>query len=381
MTTGTKRDYYEVLGVSRTASAEEIKRAYRQAAVRFHPDRNPGDAEAEERFKEASEAYAVLSDPEKRAAYDRFGHRAVGDHPFEGVDPANFMDFADILGDLFGFGDLFGTRSRRGGSRQRARRGRDLAYTLTVTLEEAASGVERTIKVPRNETCAACGGTGVPAGSTPEVCPVCGGRGQVGYRRGFLTVAQTCPQCGGQGRVVRTPCPECQGRGLVESEATLKVSVPPGVDTGVQLRFSGEGEGGLHGGGAGDLYVQVVVEDHDLYEREGNDLHLRLPISVFQAMLGTKIWVPGIGGDQHEVRIPAGSQPGEEIRVRGQGIPDLRSGRRGDLVIHLDVIVPDRLTAEQRRLVEEAARAVGEHHHRQGGSFFERLRRRLGNEG
>ena len=180
---------------------------------------------------------------------------------------------------------------------------------------------------------------------------------------------------------MRTPCPECQGRGLVESEATLKVSVPPGVDTGVQLRFSGEGEGGLHGGGAGDLYVQVVVEDHDLYEREGNDLHLRLPISVFQAMLGTKIWVPGIGGDQHEVRIPAGSQPGEEIRVRGQGIPDLRSGRRGDLVIHLDVIVPDRLTAEQRRLVEEAARAVGEHHHRQGGSFFERLRRRLGNEG
>lgn len=382
MATGTRRDYYEVLGVARSASAEEIKRAYRQAAIRYHPDRNPDDPEAEERFKEASEAYAVLSDPEKRAAYDRFGHGAVGDHPFEGVDPTNFMDFADILGDLFGFGDLFGTRSRRGGrTRSRARRGRDLAYTLTVTLEEAAAGVERTIRVPRRETCAACGGTGVPPGSVPEVCPVCGGRGQIGYRRGFMTIAQTCPQCGGQGRVVRTPCPECAGRGLVENEATLEVSVPAGVDNGVRLRYSGEGEGGLHGGEPGDLYVQVVVEDHELFEREGNDLHLELPISVFQAMLGATLEVPGIDGGRREIRIPAGSQPGDTIRIRGEGIPDLRSGRRGDLVVHLRVIVPDRLTPEQRRLVEAAAQAVGEHHHRQGGSFFERLMRRLGNEG
>ncbi len=382
MATRTRRDYYEILGVSRTANAEEIKRAYRQAAVRFHPDRNPDDPEAEERFKEASEAYAVLSDPEKRAAYDRFGHQAVGDHPFQGVDPANFMDFADILGDLFGFGDLFGTRGRRSTrSRSRAQRGRDLAYTLTVTLEEAASGVERTIRVPRRETCASCGGTGVPPGSVPEVCPVCGGRGQVGYRRGFLTIAQTCPQCNGQGRVVRTPCSDCGGRGLVEREATLKVTVPAGVDNGVRLRFSGEGEGGLRGGRPGDLYVQVAVEDHDLFEREGNDLHLELPISVFQAMLGTTVRVPSIGGGQREVRIPAGSQPGDTIRIRGEGMPELKSGHRGDLVVHLRVVVPDRLTPEQRRLVEETARAIGEHHERQRGSFFERLRRRLGNEG
>ncbi len=381
MATGTQRDYYEVLGVSRTATTEEIKRAYRKLAIRFHPDKNPDDPQAEERFKEASEAYAVLSDPEKRAAYDRFGHQAVGDNPFNGASPDIFMDFADILGDLFGFGDMFGTRGRRRGGRSRARRGRDLAYTLSVTLEEAATGVKRTIRVPRRETCPDCGGTGVPPGSTPEVCPVCKGQGQIGYRRGFLTVAQTCPQCGGQGRVVKTPCATCGGAGLVEDEATLEIKVPPGVDTGVQLRFSGEGEGGLHGGGAGDLYVKVVVEEHDLFQREGNDLHLVLPISAFQAMLGTKLWVPSIDGGQKEVTIAPGAQPGDQVRLRGEGLPDLRTGRRGDLVIHLKVVVPDRLTPEQRRLVEEAARAVGEHHHRQGDSFFERLKRRLGNEG
>ncbi len=381
MATETKRDYYEVLGVSKTATLDEIKKAYRRLAIKFHPDKNPDDPAAEERFKEASEAYAVLSDADKRAAYDRFGHQAVGDSPFNGANPDIFMDFADILGDLFGFGDMFGRRGGRAGGRPRARRGRDLGYTMGITLEEAATGLERTIRVPRNETCSSCGGTGVPPGSTPETCPACHGQGQIGYRRGFLQVAQTCPQCNGQGRVVRTPCADCRGAGLVEKEATLKVKVPPGVDTGVQLRFGGEGEGGVHGGPPGDLYVKVAVEEHELFERDGNDLHLLLPVSVFQAILGAKLSVPSINGDQKDLEVPAGAQPGDEIRIRGEGMPDLRSGRPGNLVVHLKVVVPDKLTAEQRQLVEEAARAVGEHHLHQGESFFERLKRRLGNEG
>ncbi len=379
MTTGTRRDYYEVLGVARDASPEEIKRAYRRLAVKYHPDRNPDDPEAEERFKEAAEAYAVLSDPEKRAAYDRYGHAGLGDQPFADVSPDIFMDFADILGEMFGLGDMFGFRTRRA-SGPRPRQGRDMVFTLHLTLEEAATGVERTLRIPRRETCGECGGSGVAPGSAPVTCPACGGRGRVAYRRGFLTVAQTCPQCHGQGRVVRDPCRACRGIGLVEREATLRVRVPPGVDTGVRLRFSGEGEGGRHGGRSGDLYVEVVVEEHDLFVREGADLHLTVPVSAFQAMLGDRLEIPTVSGETVTLEIPAGAQPGDELRLKGRGMPRLDGRGRGDLVVHLKVVIPRRLTAEQRRLVEAAARAVG------GGSgggpgLFERLRRRLGNEG
>ncbi len=377
MATGTRRDYYEILGVERSASVEEIKKAYRRLAVRYHPDRNPDDPQAEERFKEASEAYAVLSDPEKRARYDRFGHQGLGGEGFADVGPETFVDFADILGDLFGFGDLFGSRRRTSPGR---RRGNDLRFALTLTLEEAARGVDRTIRVPRLETCEACGATGVERGTSPETCPTCGGRGQVAYRRGFLTVAQTCPTCRGQGRVVRNPCPACGGRGRVEREVTLQVHVPPGVDSGVRLRLHGEGESGLHGGRSGDLYVVVSVEPHELFEREGDDLHMELPVSVFQAMLGTRVAVPTVLGEEREVEVAAGAQPGDVIRLRGAGMPSLDGRGRGDLLVHLKVVVPRKLSAEQKRLIREAALLGGEEAAPSEG-LLERLRRKLANEG
>jgi len=292
MSTGTRRDYYDILGLRRDASASDIKAAYRRLAVQFHPDRNPDDPEAEENFKEASEAYAVLSDADKRSRYDRYGHQGLGGEGFTGFDPNAFGDFADILGDLFGFGDIFGTRRRGGG--QRPRRGHDLQYTLRLSLEEAATGVERSIRVPRFETCDRCTGSGSEPGTTLEGCNTCKGSGQVAFQRGFLSVAQTCPTCGGAGRVNRDPCSDCEGRGRTETEASLKVTVPAGVDTGMRLRLAGEGESGSLGGPAGDLFVVMEVKEHDLFQRDGEDLHLELPISVFQALLGAKVprWTP-----------------------------------------------------------------------------------------
>jgi len=374
MATETKRDYYEVLGVDRSSGIDEIKAAYRRLAIRYHPDKSPGDSEAEERFKEASEAYAVLSDPGKREQYDRFGFQGLGGEGFTGFNSETFVDFADILGDLFGFGDLFGTR--RGRSRSGPRRGSDLRYTMSLTLEEAARGVERKIRIPRLEVCAACRGSGVEPGTEPETCPTCGGRGQVGYRRGFLTVAQTCPTCGGQGRVVQHPCKKCGGRGRIEKEATLEVKVPPGVDNGVRLRLTGEGESGVLGGRRGDLYVVISVEPNELFERDGADLHMRLPVSVFKVLLGTTVTVPTILGDQREVEIPAGAQPGQVIRLRGAGMPELSGRRSGDLLVHLDVIVPSKLTKEQHRLISEAAGLGGESFPEEEG-FLQRLKRRL----
>ena len=377
MSTGTRRDYYEILGVQREAGVEEIKKAYRRMAVRYHPDKNPDNPEAEELFKEASEAYAVLSDPEKRARYDRFGHEGLGDAGFTGFDSESFVDFADILGDLFGFGDFFGGRRR---SASRAQRGSDLRFTMSLTLEEAARGVTKTVRVPRLEVCEECGGSGVAGGGAPEVCPTCGGRGQVAYRRGFLTVAQTCPSCHGQGRVVRNPCRGCRGRGRTEREVSLEVKIPPGVDNNMRLRLSGEGESGVRGGGRGDLYVVVAVEPHELFTREGPDLHMQLPVSVFQAMLGARITIPTISGEEEEIEIPSGSQPGQVIRVRGKGMPHLEGRGRGDLHVHLQVVVPRKLTAEQRRLIEQAAGVKGGDHGEDEG-FLHRIRRRLANEG
>ena len=361
-----------MLGVARDASVGEIKTAYRGLAVKYHPDRNPGDAKAEEQFKEAATAYSVLSDAEKRSRYDRFGHQGVGDQPFTGFDPSSFGDFADILGDLFGFGDIFGGRGGRGG-RQR-RRGHDLQYTLRISLDEAATGVERSIRVPRLEQCDTCDGSGSKPGTTPEPCGTCGGNGQVMFRRGFLSVAQTCPTCSGAGRVNRYPCEPCSGQGRVEKESTLTVSIPAGVDNGMRLRLSGEGEDGPQGGQAGDLFVVISVTPHDVFERDGDDLHMELPTSVFQAMLGAKIAATTIQNQDIEIEVAPGTQPGEVYRVLGAGMPNVNNRRRGDLHVHFKVVVPQKLNSEQRELVEEVARIGGGFEPEDQRSLFERLK-------
>ncbi|MCU0233199.1 MAG: molecular chaperone DnaJ [Thermoanaerobaculales bacterium] len=378
MSSSTRRDYYEVLGVGRDASPADVKAAYRRLAVKYHPDRNPDLPDAEEKFKEASEAYAVLSDPDKRARYDRFGHQGLGGEGFTGFDPAAFGDFADILGDLFGLGDFFGGRRRAGG--RRSHRGHDLQYTLKLSLEEAATGVERSIRVPRLEACARCSGSGSEPGTSPETCATCHGAGQVAFQRGFLSVAQTCPTCSGTGRVNRSPCTECSGRGRSERQATLKVSVPAGVDTGMRLRLSGEGEGGVLGGPPGDLYVVIAIAEHDLFQRDGADLHLELPISVYQAMLGVAVPITTVLGEQREIEVPAGSQPADVLRVAGAGMPQVNARRRGDLHIHLRVSVPKKLSAEQRRLIQEVAELGGGFEPEADRGFFERLRRAFGGE-
>ena len=378
MSTGSKRDYYDILGVGRDASASDIKAAYRRLAVQYHPDRNPDDPDAEEKFKEASEAYAVLADADKRASYDRFGHQGVGGEGFSGFDPNAFGDFADILGDLFGFGDIFGSRRRGGG--QRARRGHDLQYTLKLSLEEAATGVERSIRVPRFEGCERCSGSGSEPGTTPENCNTCQGSGQVAFRRGFLSVAQTCPTCGGAGRVNRDPCSDCDGRGRTENEASLQVSVPAGVDTGMRLRLAGEGESGSLGGPTGDLFVVMAVEEHELFQRDGVDLHLELPVSVFQAMLGAKVPISTILNEEAEVTVNAGAQPGEVVCLSGSGMPHVNGRRRGDLYVHLRVVVPAKLSSEQRQLVEEVAELGGGLEPEVDRGFFEKLRKAFGGE-
>ena len=368
-----ERDYYDVLGVSRDASVDEIKKAYRVLAVKYHPDRNPGDAEAEEMFKEASQAYAVLSDSEKRARFDRFGHQGVDSQGFSGFDPNAFGDFTDILGDLFGFGDIFGRRS--GGGRGGRRRGHDLQYTLRISLEEAAKGVEKSIRVPRLEGCESCDGSGSKPGTTPEPCGTCGGNGQVMFQRGFLSVAQTCPTCSGAGRVNRYPCEPCNGRGRVERETTLQVSVPAGVDNGMRLRLTGEGESGTLGGPSGDLFVVIGISQHDVFERDGDHLHMELPISVYQAMLGAEIEVTTIQNEEAAVNIEPGTQPGDVLRVQGAGMPNVNGRRRGDLHLHSRIVVPQRLSSEQRQLVEEVARLGGGVEPEDQRSLFERLKR------
>jgi molecular chaperone DnaJ len=376
MTAGTRRDYYEILGVDRDSPAGEIKAAYRKLAIKYHPDRNPDLPEAEEKFKEASEAYAVLSDPEKRSRYDRFGHQGLGGEGFTGFDPGAFGDFADILGDLFGFGDIFGGRRRATGNRPR--RGHDLQYTLRLSLEEAAAGLERSIRVPRREACERCSGSGSEPGTTPETCNTCQGSGQVAFRRGFLSVAQTCPTCSGAGRVNRDPCSDCDGRGQTEREATLTVKVPPGVDNGMRLRLSGEGEGGALGGPPGDLYVVMSIDEHDLFARDGDDLHIELPVSVFQAMLGAKVPITTILGEERDIEVAAGSQPGDILRLSGSGMPHVNGRRRGDLHVHLRVVVPKRLTSEQRRLLEDVADLGGGLEPEDDRGFFDRLKRAFG---
>ncbi|MGE5362195.1 MAG: molecular chaperone DnaJ [Bacteroidales bacterium] len=376
-----KRDYYEVLGVSRTANDQEIKSAYRKLALKYHPDRNHGDKAAEERFKEAAEAYAVLADGEKRSAYDRFGHAGVGaGMGAGGFDPSTFAGFEDIfgnLGDLFGFGDIFGGGGRRRGGPQR---GADLRYDLEITFDEAAKGTETTVQIPRLEPCTACGGNGASAGTSPTSCPQCRGRGQIRYQQGFFTVAQTCPQCRGAGQIITKPCTACHGNGQVSEQRRLTVKIPAGIASGQRLRLRGEGEAGAAGGPAGNLDVVVHVQEHPFFRREGDDLFCEMPVSFPTLALGGEITVPTLDGEE-SVRVPEGTDAGSVLRLRGKGMPNIGGRGRGDLHVIVQLMTPRKLTKEQRKLLEqlaatlpaqqEAPRGRDEDHER---SVFERVK-------
>ncbi len=352
----SKRDYYDILGVSRTATDAEIKSSYRKQAMKHHPDRNPGDHAAEEKFKEAAEAYAVLADSEKRAMYDRFGHAGVSTAAGAGFDPTVFADFGDILGglgDIFGFGDLFGGGRRRGGPQ----RGADLRYDLEITFEEAARGTETTIQIPRQESCESCNGSGSAPGSSPTTCPQCHGQGQVRFQQGFFTVARTCPQCRGTGTFITKPCHTCRGAGRVTKERKITVKIPAGIATGQQLRLQGEGESGGGGGPAGHLYVVVHVQEHEFFRRDGLNLYCEIPVNFTTLALGGEIQVPTLDG--HEiVKVPEGTSTGTTLRLRGKGMPDVGGRGKGDLFATVQVRTPRKLTKEQRRLIEQLADAL-----------------------
>jgi molecular chaperone DnaJ len=354
----SKRDYYEILGVGREAKDQDLKSAYRKLALKFHPDRNPGDAAAEERFKEAAEAYAVLSDPDKRSMYDRFGHAGVSGAGAGGFDPNAFAGFEDIfgnLGDLFGFGDMFGGRRRRGGPQ----RGSDLRYDLEISFEESFTGTETAIQIPREESCETCGGSGAAPGSAPEVCGQCRGTGQLRYQQGFLTVARPCANCRGTGRVISKPCQACRGAGRVGRERKITAKIPPGIATGQRLRLYGEGEHGAAGGPPGDLYVVVHVQEHPFFQREGDDLYCELPITFPTLALGGEVRVATMAGEE-EIRVPAGTQPGTRFKLRGKGMPNVSGRGVGDLFVIARASVPKKLTREQKHLLEELARTLPE---------------------
>ena len=351
----SKRDYYQVLGVARTATEVEIKSAYRKLAMKFHPDKNPGDHTAEDKFKEAAEAYAILAEPEKRAMYDRFGHAGVTSTP-GGFDPSVFTGFEDILGnlgDIFGFGDLFGGGRRRNGPQ----RGGHLRYDLEISFEESARGVETTIQIPRQESCDTCHGTGAAPGSNPTTCPQCRGQGQVRTQQGFFTVARTCPQCRGAGRIITKPCTTCRGAGRVARERKIKVKIPPGIATGQQLRVQGEGEGGSAGGPPGDLFVAVHVQEHEFFRRDGVNLFCEIPVNFTTLALGGEIQVRTLDGKE-TVKIPEGTQTGTTLRLRGKGMPDVSGRGRGDLFATVQVSTPRKLSREQRLLLNELAKAL-----------------------
>src|ERR1041385_6649733 len=348
-----KRDYYEVLGVSRTATDQEIKSAYRRLAVKYHPDKNPNDAAAEEKFKEAAEAYSVLSNDEQRKRYDRFGHAGVSSSAGAGACGApGFGGIEDILGDLFGFGDVFG--GGRGGRRTSAQRGADLRYDLEITLEEAANGMTAQLRIPRLEGCEACKGSGAEPVTQAESCQTCGGTGQVRYQQGFFSVARTCGTCRGAGQVIKTPCKECKGAGRVQKEKQMEVKIPAGVETGSSLRVQGEGEAGTQGGPAGDLYVVIHVAEHEEFERQGSNLYEAVPITFAQAALGADIMVKTLDGEE-KPKVPLGTQTGTVFRLKGKGMPQLGGRGKGDLFVSVSVITPTSLTREQRRLLEQLA--------------------------
>lgn len=353
----SKRDYYEVLGISRSASEQDIKSAYRRLAVKYHPDKNPGDAVAEEKFKEAAEAYSVISNAEQRKRYDAFGHAGVSNGAGAGGGAGNwgaggFTDLEDILGDIFGFGDVFG---RRGGNRRsNAQRGADLRYDLEISLEDALKGMTTQLKIPRLETCEKCNGAGAAKGTKPEACVTCNGAGQVRYQQGFFSVARTCGSCRGTGQIIKTPCEECRGAARVEREKIMEIKIPAGVETGSRIRLNGQGEAGTSGGATGDLYVVIHVAEHEEFERQGNNLYSAVPITFTQAALGAKVAVKTLEGT-HELSIPSGTQNGTVFRVKDKGMPILGGKGNGDLFVSVIVIVPTTLTREQRKLLEQLA--------------------------
>lgn len=353
LATNVKRDYYEILGVSRTANDQEIKSSYRKLALQYHPDRNPDNPEAEERFKECSEAYAILADAEKRARYDRFGHAGVGSaagQGFGGFDTTVFTDFHDIFGDLFGFGDAFGGGG--GGRRSRAQRGADLREDLTLEFEEAVFGVTKQVEVRRLEECEQCKGSGMAAGKAPITCTTCDGRGQMRYQQGFFSVSRTCSTCRGSGKLIVDPCTQCKGQGRVTRQRTVTVKVPAGVDEGARILYSGEGEAGSGGGPSGDLYVVLHAKEHPIFDRDGKHLFCVVPISFAQAALGTEIVVPTLDGD-HRLKIPEGTQTGTTFKMKNKGVPVLNGHGRGDLNVQVKVQTPTKLDKRHRELLQE----------------------------
>ncbi len=371
-----KRDYYEVLGVSRGASAEEIKKAYRAKAKELHPDRNKDNPQAESDFKEANEAYDVLKDETRKAAYDRYGHAAfdggMGGGPRGGAGRQG--DFASAFSDVFEdlFGDFMGGRGGAG-PRSRAQRGSDLRYNLRVTLEEAYAGVQKSINVPTSVACGSCSGTGAEGGSEPQTCPTCSGMGKVRAQQGFFTVERTCPTCAGAGQIVKNPCRTCQGAGRVEKERQLSVNIPAGVETGTRIRLAGEGEAGMRGGPSGDLYIFIEVREHALFQRDGTNLFCRIPVSIATAALGGEVEVPTIDGGRSRVRIPEGAQTGKQMRLRNKGMPALRGGGNGDMLIELAVETPVNLTARQKEILREFEK-LSENNNPESSSFFSKVR-------
>jgi molecular chaperone DnaJ len=368
-----KRDYYDVLGVARGASEDEIKRAYRQKAKALHPDRNKDNPASEAQFKEVSEAYDALKDPQKKAAYDRFGHAAFengggGFHRRGGGSQDFASAFSDVFDDLFG--DFMGQRSRAG---SRARGGSEPRSNLRLTLEEAFRGRQATITVPSSVACDVCSGTGAEGGAEPVACPTCAGMGKVRAQQGFFTVERTCPTCTGRGQIIKNPCGSCAGAGRVRKDRTLNVNIPAGVETGTRIRLAGEGEAGLRGGPSGDLYIFIEVETHPLFERDGQNLHCRIPVSIATAALGGEIEAPTLDGGRTRVKVPAGVQSGKQLRLRGKGMPALRGAGSGDLYIELVVETPVNLTSRQRELLREFEKE-GRDNHPEGQDFFSKVK-------
>jgi len=347
-----KRDYYEVLGVAKNASDDEIKKAYRKLAMKYHPDRNPDSKGSEDKFKEAKEAYEMLSEPKKREAYDRFGHAGVDPNAGGfGGGQGGMGGFSDVFGDIFG--DIFGAAGgARGGGRSNVYRGADLRYSMEVSLEQAANGYTTEIRVPSWENCDTCNGSGAKPGTKPKACQTCGGQGSVRMQQGFFSIQQTCPTCHGSGKVISDPCGTCDGVGRVKKTKTLEVRIPAGIDTGMRIRSAGNGEPGINGGPSGDLYVEIHVRDHSVFQRDGDDLHCEIPISMITAALGGKVEVPTLAG-RAEIDLPEGTQSGKTFRLRGKGIKGLRSSYPGDLYAHVAVETPVRLTDKQKKLLRE----------------------------
>ena len=368
----SKRDYYEVLGVNRDAGDDEIKKAYRKLAMKFHPDRNPDNKEAEESFKEAKEAYEMLSDPQKKAAYDRYGHAGVDPSMGAGPGAQGFDGFSDAFGDIFG--DLFGGGGR--GGRSNVYRGADLRYNLEITLEEAARGAEKTIRIPAQEECGACHGSGAKPGTQPKTCPTCGGAGQVRIQQGFFSIQQTCPKCHGSGKIIPDPCRDCGGAGRTKKQKTLEVKIPAGIDDGMRLRHAGHGEPGLNGGPPGDLYVEIHIRKHAVFERDHDDLHCEMPISITTAALGGEIEIPTLEG-MARLKIPAETQSGKVFRLRGKGIKNVRSHVHGDLMCHVVVETPVNLTERQKELLrefEESASGNATRHNPKAQGWMDKVR-------